>query len=143
MGIKHTNTASDNKTLTAEHAPDVTIDWIHVIRTTGQAVIPCCAPCRLRGLEKLCPIAGLVIDPLEYYKGRRYDILERAHFPGNDTDYQKIIRPILFDTEFDQERKTLFFHTGETWEVAKGAPIGSFVDYKRPEVRLFTLNKIS
>jgi len=112
-----------------------------VIRTTGQAVIPCCAPCRLQGLEKLCPISGLVIDPLELYKGRRYDVVQRAHFPGDKnvqgqaTDYQKIIRLILFDPEFDQERKAMFFHAGETFKEAKGVPIGPYVAYQDSWVR--------
>ena len=118
--IKHVGSAGENSLAVNRGDPDVTIDCDRVIRATGQAVIPYCVECRLRGMEDYCPISGLVIDPLEIYKPKNRLLPNRAHFPKNDKKYQAMIRNLLTDPRMQKERHIYFFDAGETWMPANG-----------------------
>jgi hypothetical protein len=68
-------TMVQNRQLASENAPDVAIDFIYVIRATGQALIPCCVECRLQRRERQCPIAGMVVDAMDVMKPGRKEVV--------------------------------------------------------------------
>ena len=118
-GIKHTNTSEKSALLFGKGVPDVSIDFFMVLRSTGQAVIPCSVECRLHGTARDWPIAALVIDALDTHRLGRKAPVTRAHFPGDDAKYQPKIVELMHHPELDDERRRLFFYPEEDWELAK------------------------
>ena len=118
-GIKHTNISEKNALLFGKGVPDVSIDFFMVLRSTGQAVIPCCVECRLHGTARDCPIAALVIDALDTHKSGRKALVTRAHFRVDDAAYQPRIVELMHHPELDDERRRLVFYPEEGWELAK------------------------
>ena len=138
-GIKHTNTSEQSALLFGKGVPDVSIDFFMVLRTTGQAVIPCCVECRLHGTARDCPIAALVIDALDTHKSGRKALVTRAHFRVDDAAYQPRIVELMHHPELDDERRRLFFYPEEDWELAKrmdkGKPDGQYDDVLQHSVK--------